>query len=92
MVKPVAMLAIGAAALAAGLCFDVPRGEASYYGDAPWCVMTFGDDVHWDCHYRAGEECVAAASGRRGQCNVNPYYSGPSAPAGAPKRGGRSTG
>jgi Protein of unknown function (DUF3551) len=87
MVKSITALAIAAVALAAGSCFDVPAGRASTYGDAPWCIMTYGDDVHWRCEFRSGEECVAAVAGTRGSCNVNPYYSG--APAGPPKRGKR---
>ena len=44
--------------------------------------MTYGDEPHWDCEYRTGQECVLAlAGGIRGSCNVNPYYSGLSTPA-----------
>jgi uncharacterized protein DUF3551 len=89
MVKSIAVLAIATAALAAGLCFDVRPSRAMYSGDAPWCIMTYGDDVHWRCEFRSGEECVAAVAGTRGNCNVNPYYSGAAAPAGPSRRGKR---
>jgi len=89
--KSIATLTIAVAALAAGLCFDVPTSRASYYGDAQWCVMTFGDDVHWDCEFRTPQECLAAAAGSRGGCNVNPYYGGASVPAAkAAHRNGRA--
>ena len=65
---------IAAGALAVGLCGSMSTSQASYYGDEPWCVMRYsGDDLHWDCHYRSGEECAAAAAASRGSCNVNPY-------------------
>ena len=65
-----------------GMCFDISPGQASYFGDAQWCVVTFGDDVKWDCEYRSSQECIdALASGIRGGCNVNPYWRGPSTPA-----------
>ncbi len=92
MVKSAAMLVLGAAAMAAGLVLAAPASRASYSGDAPWCVMTFGDDVHWRCDYRSGEACVAAAAASRGHCNVNPYSSAPPAPAGPAKRGRRPPG
>ncbi len=51
VVKVILGLTIAAAAVAVAVCFAVPVSRASS-GDAPWCVMRFGDDVYWDCHYR----------------------------------------
>lgn len=80
MSKFVATLTIAPVALAAGMCIDVPLGRASYFGEAPFCVVTYGDEPHWDCEYGTGQDCVQAlAAGVRGSCNVNPYYSGPTA-------------
>jgi hypothetical protein len=82
VVKTISGLMIAAASFTAGMCFKVPAGRASS-GDAPWCVMRFGDDVYWDCHYRTAQECLASiASGNRGSCNMNPSP-GPSTPAAA---------
>ncbi len=79
VVKAILGLTIATAAVAVGVCFDVSASRASS-GDAPWCVMRFGDDVYWDCHYRTAQECLASiASGNRGSCNVNPSP-GPPAP------------
>ena len=80
MVKTILGLTIAIAAIAAALCFDMPVSRASF-GDAPWCIMRYGDDVYWDCQYRTSQECLAAlASGNRGSCNVNPS-AGSSTPA-----------
>ena len=80
MVKAILGLTIAVATVAVVTEFDIPAGRASS-GDAPWCVMRFGDDIYWDCHYRTAEECEASiASGNRGSCNVNPSP-GPSPPA-----------
>lgn len=86
MVKTIVTLIFAIAALAAGVFFDVPVSRATYFGDAPWCVVTYGDDLHWDCEYRTSQECIVAlAGGIRGGCNVNPYHAGLSAPAAAPQ-------
>ena len=75
MVKTRRTLTIAAAALAAGTYFDVPASRAAYSGDAPWCVVTTGDDTHWNCRFGTAEECMRAiAAGIRGSCNVNPYH------------------
>lgn len=74
MVKAISglIIAAAAAAIAVAMCFDIPVSRASS-GDEPWCVMRFGDDIYWDCHYRTAQECLASiASGNRGSCNVNP--------------------
>jgi hypothetical protein len=74
MFKTFTALMFGLASLAAGMFFDVPASRAIYFGDAPWCVVTTGDDIHWDCEYRTSQECIQAlASAFRGSCNVNPW-------------------
>ena len=72
VVKAILGLLIAIAAVAVAMGLDLPASWASS-GDAPWCVMRFGDDIYWDCQYRTAQECEASiASGNRGSCNVNP--------------------
>jgi hypothetical protein len=89
VVKPIVFkLLLAAAALAAATCLDVPAGHASG-GNAPWCaIIDYGDGgVSWECNYRSFEECYPnVIAGNKGSCNVNPYGSGPSAPAAAAVR------
>src|SRR5438093_4170078 len=40
--------------------------------DYPYCIQGGGWGVPGDCSYRSYAECMAAASGRRVYCNVNP--------------------
>jgi hypothetical protein len=84
MANSVTTLAIAAAALAAGLCFDMTSGEASY-GDAPWCLVKTGDDAYWDCEYQNFQECLQARSGAS-FCNVNPAGPAPAAQPHSQKR------
>ena len=82
MTKFILTVTIAAAALAAGLCFDMPASRASY-GDAPWClVKSGGEDSYWDCEFKTFQEWLRARAGIS-FCNVNP--SGPPAAA-APVR------
>jgi hypothetical protein len=74
MVRLLGMLVVATAASAGVVCLDVSSSQAGYHGDARWCVMTFGDDIHWDCEFRTAEDCISAATASRGSCNVNPYY------------------
>ncbi len=56
MTKFILTVTIAAAALAAGLCFDMPVSRASY-GDAPWClVKSGGEDSYWDCEFKTFQE------------------------------------
>jgi len=56
MTKFILTVTIAAAALAAGLCFDMPASRASY-GDAPWClVKSGGEDSYWDCEFKTFQE------------------------------------
>jgi len=70
MTKFILTVTIAAAALAAGLCFDMPASRASY-GDAPWClVKSGGEDSYWDCEFKTFQECLQARAGIS-FCNVN---------------------
>ena len=40
--------------------------------DYPWCIQGGGWGVPGDCSYRSYAECMATASGRHVDCNVNP--------------------
>ena len=82
MLKSISTPALFIAVVATGMYLDVSIVRASYFGDAPFCVVTYGDGSHWNCEFRTGQECVAAlAGGIRVSCNVNPYYTGRSTPA-----------
>ena len=71
MTKFILTVTIAAAALAAGLCFDMPASRASYR-DAPWClVKSGGEDSYWDCEFKTFQECLQARAGIS-FCNVNP--------------------
>lgn len=79
VVNSIMRLTIATVAFALAVCFNIPASRASF-GNAPWCVMRFGDEIYWDCQYRTSQECLASmASGNRGSCNVNPS-TGPSTP------------
>lgn len=86
MLESIAKVTLTVAALVAGICFVVPASRASYYGDAEWCAITFGDDTHWDCEFRTGEECTQALAGGHQGCNLNPYWRGPSTLIAHPER------
>src|SRR5580704_10285279 len=61
-----------------------PAPSRASGGNAPWCaVIDYGDGgVSWECVYRSFEECYPnVIAGNKGSCNVNPYGSGPAAPA-----------
>ena len=73
MLKTLAKLTFGIAALVAATSFGTSPSQA--FGDAPWCaVVNIGaGDVYWDCQYRTIEECVPnVIAGNRGFCNLNP--------------------
>ena len=58
MLKPIAILTNAILALAAGMCIGVSSAQASYFGNAQFCVVTYGDEPHWDCEYRTGQDSV----------------------------------
>ena len=59
-----ALLAAGAATVAG----PTPAAAIVY----PWCIQGGGWGVPGDCSYRSYAQCMAAASGRRVYCNINP--------------------
>lgn len=59
-----ALLAAGAATVAG----PTPAAAIDY----PWCIQGGGWGVPGDCSYRSYAQCMAAASGRRVYCNINP--------------------
>jgi len=42
-------------------------------------VFTRGNN-YYDCSYTSLPQCNASASGRAGQCDINPYYAGATGP------------
>ena len=76
MLKTLAKLIFGGAALAAATLFGTSTSRAS--GDAPWCaVINIGVvTVYWDCQYPTFEACYHLGNilaGNRGFCNLNPW-------------------
>jgi Protein of unknown function (DUF3551) len=65
------ILAIALAALATGLCVQLPGSRAAA-GDEPWCIID--DEGNSHCNYPTSQEClqaIASGAGSRGFCNVN---------------------
>ena len=76
MLKTLAKLTFGVAALAAATSFETSPSHAS--GNAPWCaVIEIGTgSVYWDCQYPTFEACYHLGNilaGNRGFCNLNPW-------------------
>ena len=76
MVRTLAKLTFGVAALAAATSFGTSPSHAS--GNAPWCaVISVGQgSVYWDCQYPTFEACYHLGNilaGNRGFCNLNPW-------------------
>ena len=76
MLKTLAKLTFGVAALAAATSFGTSPSHAS--GNAPWCaVIEIGTgSVYWDCQYPTFEACYHLGNilaGNRGFCNLNPW-------------------
>ena len=64
MLAMVALMSAGAATIVG----PTPAAAIDY----PYCIQGGGWGVPGDCSYRSYAECIAAASGRRVYCNVNP--------------------
>ncbi len=64
MLAMVALMSAGAATIVG----PTPAAAIDY----PYCIQGGGWGVPGDCSYRSYAECMAAASGRRVYCNVNP--------------------
>ena len=62
-----AVLAIGAAALAA------PAQAQTYGSNYPVCLHVYGPVTYYECSYRSLAQCNASAAGRAAQCVTNPY-------------------
>ena len=72
MLKTLARLIFGIAALAAATSFGTSPSQA--FGDAPWCaVVDRKGEVYWDCQYGTFAACCPNALADRGFCNVNPW-------------------
>jgi len=65
-----AALAMVALSAASAATIAGPSHAAAF--DYPYCIQGGGWGVPGDCSYRSYAECMAAASGRRVYCNVNP--------------------
>ena len=62
-----AVLAIGAAALAA------PAQAQTYGSNYPVCLHVYGPVSYYECSYGSLAQCNVSASGRAAQCVTNPY-------------------
>ena len=62
-----AVLAIGAAALAA------PAQAQTYGSNYPVCLHVYGPVTYYECSYGSLAQCNLSASGRAAQCVTNPY-------------------
>jgi hypothetical protein len=76
VLKTLAKLTFGVAALAAATSFGTSPSHAS--GNAPWCaVIEIGTgSIYWDCQYPTFEACYHLGNilaGNRGFCNLNPW-------------------
>jgi len=77
MLKTLARLIFGIAALAAATSFGTSSSRAYGYGYAPWCaeIAVSQGSVYWDCQYRSFEDCYRRGNilaGNRGFCTLNP--------------------
>lgn len=68
MRKIMLALALGGAAIS----FGSVQANASY--DYPYCFVSRSTGSPGDCAYTSYAQCMAAASGRGGYCNINPRY------------------
>jgi hypothetical protein len=77
------------AILAMAIASVAGQARAQTYDPAfPVCMhlVPIGGGFYEDCAYYTMDQCRMSASGRAGECNINPYYAG--APA-SPRRTGR---
>jgi hypothetical protein len=54
---------------------SAPARSQTYDPDFPVCMGDGG--AYGDCRYYTIAQCQASATGRAGQCEINPYYRGP---------------
>jgi hypothetical protein len=53
-----------------------PARAQTYDPAYPVCMHVYGRIVYYDCRFSSIPQCKASASGRAGQCDVNPYFAG----------------
>jgi Protein of unknown function (DUF3551) len=51
-----------------------PVTAQTYDPSYPVCLRIYGEITYNDCRYTSLPQCVLSASGRAGQCLVNPYF------------------
>ena len=71
------MRILALAILAIGMISAIEQARAQTYDPAfPVCMhlVPIGGGSYEDCAYYTMAQCVMSASGRAGQCNINPYY------------------
>jgi len=76
------MRILALAILAVGMVSAAGQARAQTYDPAfPICMhlITWGGGAYEDCSFFTLDQCAMSASGRAGQCNINPYYAGPAA-------------
>jgi len=76
------MRILALAILAIGTVSAAGQARAQTYDPAfPICmhVVTWGGGAYEDCTFTTLDQCAMSASGRAAQCNINPYYAGPTA-------------
>jgi hypothetical protein len=76
------MRIVSLAVLTMGMALAAERAPAQTYAPGvPVCmhVVQWGGGDYYDCSYHTMAQCAASASGRAAQCDLNPYYAGPTA-------------
>ena len=62
-----------------------PAAAQTYDPAYPVCMHVFtGGFNYCDCSYTSLPQCRSSASGRAGQCDINPYYAGATGVTAAP--------
>jgi hypothetical protein len=67
--RRLALAILGTAALSA----TGPASAQSYDPSYPVCLRVYGEITYNDCRYTSLAQCAVSASGRAGQCLVNPF-------------------
>ena len=76
------MRALALTIVTMGIALAAGQAKAQTYDPAfPVCmhVIPWGGGAYYDCTYYTMAQCAASASGRAAQCDLNPYYAGPTA-------------
>jgi hypothetical protein len=73
------VLALGA--LTIGMLIGAGAAHAQTYAPGyPVCLKVYGPATYYECGYTTMEQCYASASGRSGQCYLNPYVANAAVP------------